>query len=227
MKSTQNAKAKADANATIEVVAPDSNNQVALLPYQQLDTDSGEVSDVFKYLEGRPRQYRFDAKKGQFNINGTESQGSTITFQPIAWRIFVDDILNMGPKNWIEIFFIDNSNSVSAVLFHGYSIDNVFRLIEPLFYDNLTLADVVITAVAEKKENTKIQPKGVYYIASFSYKLADAEQTKVYKQYANAQRLFRQDSTTPRASIKSTYNWHNPFDQPEVQDQPDQQWLAA
>ena len=67
---------------------------------------------------------------------------------------------------------------MSAVLFHGYSVDNIYRLIEPLYYDDRTLADVVITAVAEKKENTKIQPKGVYYIATFSYKLADAGQTE-------------------------------------------------
>ncbi|MFY7780331.1 MAG: DUF4175 family protein, partial [Tagaea sp.] len=52
---------------------------------------------------------------------------------------------------------------------------------EPLYYDDLTLADVVITTVAEKKENTKIQPRGVYYIATFSYKMADPAQTALWE----------------------------------------------
>jgi hypothetical protein len=55
---------------------------------------------------------------------------------------------------------------------------NLFKLIEPLYYDDLTLADVIITATARKKENTKISPKGVYYIADFSYTEADATHTQ-------------------------------------------------
>jgi hypothetical protein len=154
------------------------------------------VVSKYKYLEGHPRQYRFDAKEGVFNINGTEKMGRTLTFQPIAWRIFTDNILNMGTKNWAEIFFIDEKNCVSAVLFHGYSVDNIFRLIEPLYYDDLTLADVVITAIAEKKEYIKSQPKGVYYIATFSYKMANVEQTKELQQFAQEAKIFRQESLT-------------------------------
>ncbi|WP_234736933.1 hypothetical protein [Tellurirhabdus bombi] len=165
----------------------------------------------YKYLEGHPRQYRFDAKEGVFNINGTEKLGRTLTFQPIAWRIFSDNILNMGTKNWAEIFFIDDKACLSAILFHGYSVDNIFRLIEPLFYDDLTLADVVITAEAEKKENTKIQPKGVYYISTFSYKLAEPEQTKTLKAFAESNRIFRQETLTDMANVKTAYNYYNPF----------------
>lgn len=170
----------------------------------------------FKYLEGHPRQYRFDAKEGVFNINGTEklggpSQGRSLTFQPIAWRIFTDNILNMGTKNWAELFFIDEKDCVSAVLFHGYSVDNIYRLIEPLFYDDLTLADVLITATAERKENTRIQPKGVYYIASFSYKLADPVRTAELKAYAESHRIFRHETLTDIANIKTAYNYFNPF----------------
>lgn len=179
----------------------------------------------YKYLEGHPRQYRFDAKEGVFNINGTEklggpSNGRMLTFQPIAWRIFTDNILNMGTKNWAELFFIDEKNCVSAVLFHGYSVDNIFRLIEPLYYDDLTLADVVVTAVAEKKENTKIQPKGVYYIANFSYKMADADKTDELKQFAHEAKIFRQETLTDIANIKTAMNYYNPFamtaDEPEL-----------
>ncbi len=165
----------------------------------------------YKYLEGHPRQYRFDAKEGVFNINGLDKIGRTLTFQPLAWRIFRDNILNMGTKNWAEIFFIDAKNCVSAVLFHGYSVDNIFRLIEPLYYDDKTLADVVITATAEKKENNKIQPKGTYYISSFSYQFGDPEHTHELKGFAESRRLFRQETLTDVADVKTSYNFYNPF----------------
>ncbi|TAE22197.1 MAG: hypothetical protein EAZ91_23985 [Cytophagales bacterium] len=171
----------------------------------------GVTARSCKYLEGHPRQYRFDAKEGVFNINGVEKLGRTLTFQPIAWRIFTDNILNMGTKNWAELFFIDEKNCLSAVLFHGYSVDNIFRLIEPLYYDDMTLADVVITATADKKENNKIQPKGVYYIAQFAYKLGDPARTAELKHYAQQVKVFRQETLTDIANIKTAYNYYNPF----------------
>jgi len=201
------AKTNATAEQTIEN---------ALLPYQKVHELTGEVVNKYKYLEGHPRQYRFDAKEGIFNINGTEKIGRILTFQPIAWRIFHDNILNMGSKNWAEVFFIDEKNCVSSVLFHGYSVDNIFRLIEPLYYDDLTLADVVITAVAEKKENTKIQPKGVYYIAAFTYKMADPATSTERKLYSSDTRIFRQETLTDIAQIKTAFNYYNPLIQGEA-----------
>ncbi|ARK13028.1 hypothetical protein A6C57_23315 [Fibrella sp. ES10-3-2-2] len=198
---------KTDTPIAATVVATDST----IKPYQKVDPETGDVSSKYKYLEGHPRQYRFDAKEGVFNINGLEKLGRTLTFQPIAWRIFTDNILNMGTKNWAEVFFIDEKGCVSAVLFHGYSVDNIFRLIEPLYYDDLTLADVVITAVAEKKENNKIQPKGIYYIANFSYKMADPEKSKELKLFAQDYKVFRQETLTDIANIKTAFNYYNPF----------------
>ena len=194
---------------------PEAAEVNGLLPYQTVHELTGEIVDKYKYLEGHPRQYRFDAKEGVFNINGTDKLGRTLTFQPIAWRIFTDAILGQGRKNWVELFFIDEKNCVASVLFHSYSVDNIFRLIEPLYYDDLTLADVVITAIAEKKENTKIQPKGIYYIAQFSYKMADVEQTKTLKSFATDRRIFRQETLTDVADIKTSRNYYNPFAQAE------------
>ena len=122
-----------------------------------VDESTGEEtwSNPFRYLPGHPRQIRFDAKAGQFNINGTTPLGQSLRFIPLAWRIFSDDILNMGRKTWAELYFTDDKGAVCAVLFHGYSVENLYRLIEPLFYDDLTLADVVVKVQAEKKETTK------------------------------------------------------------------------
>lgn len=196
--------------------APTTDTTLALLPYQKVHESTGQIIDKYKYLEGHPRQYRFDAKEGIFNINGSEKLGRTLTFQPVAWRIFRDNILNMGTKNWAEIFFVDGKNCVSSVLFHSYSVDNIFKLIEPLYYDDLTLADALITVVAERKENTKITPKGIYYIATFSYELADTERTSELKQYAQDRRIFRQETLTDVAEVKTSLNYFNPFSHSEA-----------
>ena len=182
-----------------------------LRSYEKIHPMTGDTVNKYKYLEGHPRQYRFDAKEGVFNINGTDKIGRSFSFQPIAWRIFTDNILNMGQKNWCEIFFIDEKNCVSALLFHGYSVDNIFRLIEPLYYDDLTLADVIVEVIAEKKENNNITPKGVYYIASFSYKMADPARTAELKEFATDFKIFRQETLTGMATIKSAYNFYNPY----------------
>ena len=188
-------------------VPADAQN-IAAKPYQKLDESTGEYVDQFRYLTGHPRQYRFDGKAGAFNINGAQIVGRTLTFQPIAWRIFADDILGMGVKTWAELFFIDEKNCVSAVLFHGYSVDNLFRLIEPLFYEGLTLADVVITATAEKKQNEKVG--GTYYLAEFTYKEAQPEPTAMYKAYVKDVPIYRAETLTDRARIKTAYGYTLP-----------------
>lgn len=176
--------------------------------WQTVNQKTGEVVSKYKYLEGHPKQYRFDAKEGVFTINGREKIGNILTFQPIAWRIFNDSILKQSEKQWAELFFIDESRCVSTVLFHGYSVDNIFRLIEPLYYDDLNLADVVVTATAERKENTKIQPKGIYHIAQFSYELADADLTKQRQQYAQDNRVYRQDTQTDPARFNTSHHYN-------------------
>ena len=208
--------AKQSTTAQVSTEETSQTTQPTLKPYQTIRESTGEVINKYKYLEGHPRQYRFDAKEGVFNINGTEKLGRTLTFQPIAWRIFTDNILNMGTKNWAEIFFIDEKDCVSSVLFHGYSVDNIFRLIEPLYYDDLTLADVVITAVAEKKEYTKSQPKGTYYIATFSYKMADIQRSAELKLFSQEVKIFRQETLTDIANVKTSFNFYNPLLQGEA-----------
>lgn len=176
-----------------------------LKSWQTIDQTHGDVVSRYKYLEGHPRNYRFDAKEGFFSINGSEKIGRSLTFQPIAWRIFNDSILGQPAKQWAELFFIDDQKCVSNILFHGYSVDNIFRLIKPLYYDDHTLANIVLTATAERKENTKIQPKGVYYIAQFRYELADADLTKQRQEFATENRIFRQDTLSDPAKFKTSH----------------------
>ena len=70
---------------------------------------------------------------------------------------------------------------------------------------------MVITAVAEKKENTKVQPKGVYYISTFSYTIGDKEKTAELSQFAQESKIFRQETLTDIANIKTAMNYYNPF----------------
>ena len=100
---------------------------------------------------------------------------------------------------------------MSALLFHGFTVENLYKLIEPLFYDDLTLADVVITATAEKKENTKITPKGVYYIAQFTYQPADKAHVEELQAFAIDYPIYRQETLTDTADIKISHHFYNPL----------------
>ncbi|GAA4361785.1 hypothetical protein GCM10023185_29050 [Hymenobacter saemangeumensis] len=179
---------------------------------EKLDEATGELVQVsrFRYLPGHPRQIRFDAKAGQFNIGGTTPLGSSLSFIPLAWRIFQDDILNMGRKLWAELFYADEKGAICAVLFHGYSVENLYRLIEPLFYDDLTLADVVVKVQAEKKETTKDGKKATYYIAQFSYEPAPAEEVAARRDYARDLPIWRAETYTGAADTRIQHGYTVP-----------------
>lgn len=183
--------------------------------FQAIDAETGEVLAKYLYIEGQPKQYRFDAKEGAFSIhydeNNVEKVGPSLSFQPLAWRIFTDDILGQNLKTWAELFFIDQTGCVSQVLFHGYSVANLERLIQPLYYNRVKLNEVVLTVTAQRKENTKIQPKGVYFIASFTYKPADKAQTEELADFVETVRLYRRDTLTEKAQTQVSMNLFNPF----------------
>ena len=164
-----------------------------LLPVFSPDAEGVQVANI-KYLPGAPRQIRFDAKAGQFNVNGKEELGKTLTFQPLAWEFFTGDILGMGVKSWVEIFFLDEKNRLCAILFHGNSVNALKQVQVPLFYDDLTLANVILTVTPDKKENTKITPKGVYYIAQFDYEMADEKRTTDLAEFANSTNIYREET---------------------------------
>ena len=177
-----------------------------------LDEATGEVTETsrFRYLPGHPRQIRFDAKAGQFNIGGVTQLGPTLSFIPLAWRVFSDDILNMGRKLWAELFYADDKGAVCAVLFHGYSVENLYRLIEPLFYDELTLADVVVHVRAVKKETTKEGKKATYYLAEFSYEPAELSEVLARRDFAQDFPIWREETHTGAAELRTSHAYSPP-----------------
>lgn len=221
-------KVKAQRSATIEAVAapataPEAptftlSGPITAVPAyltEKLDEATGELAQVsrFRYLPGHPRQVRFDAKAGQFNIGGTVPLGNSLSFIPLAWRIFQDDILNMGRKLWAELFFADDKGAICAVLFHGYSVENLYRLIEPLFYDDLTLADVTVKVTAEKKQTTKDGKTATYYIAQFSYEAADAAEVAARRDFARDFPIWRAETYTGAADMRIQHGYTVPAEQ--------------
>ena len=227
-KITAAAAAPAVASAPIMAIVPAVQRPAYLT--EKADEATGEVVQVsrFRYLPGHPRQVRFDAKAGQFNINGAVLLGSSLSFIPLAWRVFQDDILNMGRKLWAELFFADDKGAVCAVLFHGYSVENLYRLIEPLFYDDLTLADVLVTVTAEKKQTTKDGKAATYYIAQFSYAAADPAEVAARRDYARDFAIWRAETHTGKADMRIQHGYTVPAtDEAPAEDEPEALAMAA
>jgi hypothetical protein len=201
------AKTQTPSTTTAEAVS------TALRAYQfeKTDPETGEVqiASRFRYLAGHPRQIRADLKAGSFNINGERPLGKTLRFIPLAWRFFQDNILNMGRKTWAEMFFVDDSGAVCAILFHGYSVENLLKLNAGLFYDDLTLADVELTVTPSKKES-KQEKGGSYYIAEFSYVPAPAEEVRARREFAADHLIYREETVTGEADVTLTYGYQLP-----------------
>jgi hypothetical protein len=167
-----------------------------------VDEATGEVTERsrFKYLPGHPRQIRFDGKAGIFNERGETVIGKSLTFIAVALRVFADNLFNMGRKVWAEVFYVDEKGVVCGVLFHGYSAENLQHLNADLFYDDLNLTDVRLTAMAVKKENKKVG--GNYFIAEFSYQPADVAEVAARRQFAEDFDLYREETLTGTAEVR-------------------------
>lgn len=189
------------------VPQPDQTPIVAMPTVKQVtpgvfavgDSDSGEVLTV-KYLDGYPKQYRFNAQTGRFNLHGETDLGNKLVVQPIAYRIFDDTLFERGRvEQWVELFFVDEVGCLSIVTFNNTSVSALFNLFEPLFYNGLTLTNVVMTITAEKKENNKITPKGIYYIAKFAFQPADEQSVNLLSALERQTQPHRKDTLTDTA----------------------------
>lgn len=188
----------------------DTQPGVMVPVWKKPDEETGEYTSKYRYLEGRPHQIRFDAKEGHFTVEGKEILGPSLTFQPLAWRIFEDNILELGHKKWAELFYADERHRICAVMFHGYSVENLLKLRESLFYDEKSLTQVSLTATAERKENTKISPKAVYYIAEFGYVEGDQEAVAEGAAFARDHFVYRDETFTPNAVVKFQHGYRVP-----------------
>jgi hypothetical protein len=189
-----------------------TSNGIAASEHDSLSHEETNTRN-FRYLEGRPRQYRADAKAGNFNINGGNSIGETLSFTPIAWRFFEDDILQMGSKKWVELFFVDDKKCVSAILFHGYSREHLEKLAQDLFYDDVTLSDVVLTVKFVQKKNEKIKPAATYHIAEFEVEeVVDAQKVRELQEFASKNKIYRLETLSETCLMQAFHNYYIPQD---------------
>lgn len=184
----------------------------AYMEVVSVDEETGELTEKsrFRYLPGHPKQICADLKAGVFNVGGDRVLGKTISFIPVALRIFSDNILNMGRKVWAELFFVDDSGAVCAVLFHGYSVENLQKLNASLFYDDLNLTDVMLTVTPIKKQTEKDGKPATYFIAEFSYTAADPAEVQARQEFAEDFDLYREETLTGTADLRIVQGYRLP-----------------
>lgn len=181
------------------------------LTVDEVDEDTGEVNRVpiFNYIEGMPRDWRFDSKNGGFNIGGKKQLGSEIKIQPIAFRFFEGDILGLGAKKWVELYFIEpETKNVAALLLHNYSLPQLEQVVQDLYYEKAKLVDVILTIGQEKVESKAGQK---FHVATFSAELADKEETKLLKRYAKLVKLYRRQSTNADCVTSLQMNYYDQY----------------
>ena len=196
-----------------------------------VDEKSGEVT--IKYMPGYPRQIRFDASRGMFNVKGEiplTKKGEEITILPLAYRIFSDDILGMGKKAWVEFFFLNNSNQMCALLLHGYSVQNLMRQADEMFYDDVTFCDVALTIKPIEKTSTKQDEQGKfpkYYMCEFGYKKLDKQMLDTLNTAKNGLHIWRVETHTGDAEISFQKGYNPPVIKDRLSDTTEPEAVAT
>lgn len=163
----------------------------------------------YLYFEGRPREYRFNGQNGQFNLYGDrvlmDASGrmiSTFSFQPIAYRIFEDCLFGRAVRElWAELFFVDKDNCVASIMFNNTSVNELYRLLEPILYERKSLCDVVLTIKPERVQS-KNDPNKSWFIARFNYENARPELITEMKEYVKVHHVYRGETLTVSAQHK-------------------------
>lgn len=206
-------KAKSKAAPKTEALAPIPTNGPFNWLIKKVDEDTGEEYDApkYKYIPGNPRDYRTDMRGGGgIKINGLKEVPVPFTLQVIACKGFTSNLFDMGEKDWVELWFIDAQNCVSAMLFHGFSYEAFLELLAPLEYDELKISDVLVTITLEEKDNKALKTK--YLIASFTYEPApDKARTKELKAFAREHKLFRKATIKEGEVIHFNHGVHDPL----------------
>ena len=173
-----------------------SNPTISLKELQNLMNAKTKSLDL-KYLKGHPRQYRFDASRGLFNIQGEipiTKAGKPFSLIPISYRVFNDSLFGTSKRSWLELFFIDNIGAVASVMLHGYSVEHFFNMSQKLFYENLKITEIKITITPQERQTAKGEK---YYIAEFEHEAADEEYLKLAQASTEDFELYREDTIQP------------------------------
>ena len=156
-----------------------------------------------KYLTGKPRNYRFNAKAGSLNHEGTEiitEPGATFALIPLAARIFRASLFKTQERDWLELFFLNQAGHLCTLAFHSSSVDR-FKdaLAARAYYDEIDITQALITV---KPMPRKHKQHGPYYVAEFQIEaLPAAAAAKVHEMREVLAPIYRADTITPPESI--------------------------
>jgi hypothetical protein len=150
------------------------------------------------YLEGLPRNYRFNAKNGTLNYE-TEKEitpsGSAFSLIPLALRVFTAPLFKGPDRKWLEIFFLNKSGHVCGVLFHSSSVARFYDAAgKRMAYDGISPVTSLITVRPLPRKHSE---HGPYYVADFSFEeLPAAAITKADEIREALPFIYRDDTVT-------------------------------
>ena len=128
------------------------------------------IPERVTYLEGLPRNYRFNAKKGTLNYEDEKeitAPGAAFTLLPLALRVFTAPLFKGTDRKWLEIFFLNRSGHVCGVLFHSSSVERFYNAAgKRMVYDGVSPVTSLITVRPLPRKHPE---HGAYYVADFSF----------------------------------------------------------
>lgn len=154
-----------------------------------------EVLREHRYITGNPRQYRANAKEGNFNLEGTENLGNSARLHVLGYRIFESELFK-NQNLWLELFFLDEEKNVSSILFNSYSVKNFEGFQSRLFYRNVPLEQVVIEVTWARKTTEGPDNKTItYHVANFKVvQQIEEDITGVVNDFVSEVLLYREDT---------------------------------
>jgi len=164
------------------------------------------------YLEGLPRNYRFNAKKGTLNYETEKeitSDGSAFSLLPLALRVFTAPLFKGPDRKWLEIFFLNKSGHVCGVLFHSSSVDRFYDAAgKRMVYDGISPISSLITVRPLPRKHPEYGP---YYVADFSFEELPTEaMAKADEMREVLPPIYRDDTVTHPDCILLQDGYHAP-----------------
>lgn len=166
-----------------------------------------DIKGIFNL--GRPTAYRSDCQIGQFKIKD-QIVGPELPMEIISIRKVVGEYFDYDSQDWLEVLFIDGSNSVSNVLFKTESIDNLLDTVKSLYAKGKPIADFIITGQMRQRQSKRLGTK--YYAVDFTWKENTPERISEIKEFVSNNPDLMQYSMLEIVGERIGTNGHEPED---------------
>ncbi len=171
-----------------------------------INPDTGAVD--IAYMPGYPKVTRFDAQMGLFTNDEKTPLTTTdeaLTIKPVAFRLFKDDILGMGLKKWVEFFYLDDDGAMCNLLLHGFSVEELMKLVPRLYYAKANLCEVALTIKPVARTN---KDKKKFYLCTYAIVPLSDEEKAFNRFVGESHCIWRQDTLTGDAEVETARNYH-------------------